>query len=87
MTSQSNVTLISGAVAWPFGYPGTSNPIRLAEIKSPSHAVAMLDLDQQDASSYAGVSTVPLTGIHAGRRNCLFFDGHVEALTTIPTSQ
>lgn len=79
--------LTDGTLRPPFGYPGDAvspNPVKSFLIDSPSKTAAMYDLDQQNATQYAGDPNVPKKPIHNGKRNFLFFDGHVETLSQTP---
>jgi type II secretory pathway pseudopilin PulG len=76
----------SGVVTRPFGYPYSAPPYtaedeapkRLHDIFSPSMSWAMVDADQQNASSKGPYyNYLPATPAHGNVRNELFFDWHV----------
>ncbi len=81
LIASGNVRLTDGSLRSPFGYPGDAvspTPVKAFLIESPSKVPAMYDLDQQNATQYVGDPNVPAKPIHNGRRNIMFFDGHVE---------
>lgn len=87
IAAQSGVRMLDGTQGPPFGYPGTPplEPAKIAMIDSPSKVPALYDLDRQNAPAYASDTRVPPTAIHGGKRNILFFDGHQETRSDIPT--
>ncbi len=89
LIASGNVRLTDGSLRSPFGYPGDAvspNPVKAFLIDSPSKVPAMYDLDQQNSTQYVGDPNVPAKPIHNGRRNVMFFDGHVETLSQIPSN-
>ncbi|QYY37264.1 prepilin-type N-terminal cleavage/methylation domain-containing protein [Ruficoccus sp. ZRK36] len=80
---QYRVTLMNGESIRPFGYAGgssTTPPATLHELDNPGQQVMLFDLDADVVSSYRGNSLAAQHPVHGGKRNYLFFDGHVECL-------
>ena len=75
-----------GLVAYPFGYPGSPSvqPMRLVNIMSPGNTVALEDVDQLIYG--AGSIRVARNPVHGSCRNTLYFDGHVNPVSTNPVS-
>ena len=61
----------------PWGRPGSSSPIKISSIKSPSTMQMMCDADKVN---YLWDPNLPALPIHDGFRNYSFWDGHVESL-------
>lgn len=64
----------------PFGYPRTSEPIKIDHIPSPARTPALYDLDQAVAGGGTNLN-IPPKPVHGSTRNTLFFDGHVKAVS------
>jgi prepilin-type N-terminal cleavage/methylation domain-containing protein/prepilin-type processing-associated H-X9-DG protein len=83
------VTNRQGVLTRPFGYPNSQlsdgaedeAPKKLVEIATPAVSWAIVDADQENASS-GGVYYIllPVKPAHGKVRNQLFFDWHVEAV-------
>lgn len=81
--------LNSGVVTRPFGYPYAAPPYvapdeapkHLHELANPTTSWAMVDADQQNASSKGPYySYLPAKPAHGSVRNQLYFDWHVKAV-------
>ena len=72
-------------VVKPFGYPAIGSatpqdPIKAAEISTPSETYAMTDADQQNVSILATWrGQLPTKPVHGNLRNELYFDWHVNS--------
>jgi len=58
-----------------FGYINSTPPQKLLAVTNPVSSLVLTDLDAKNYSD----PTMPSKPVHSGRRNCLFFDGHIEA--------
>ncbi len=82
----------SGVVTRPFGYPFAAPPYkapdeapkRLHELANPTLSWALVDADQENASSKGPYyDFLPETPAHGKVRNQLFFDWHVAAVPAV----
>jgi len=69
-----------GTTGFPFGYPKIGNnpmtePVKINMIESLPQTAVMWDLDHYDIGGFS-----VQTPVHSGKRNYLYFDGHVELL-------
>lgn len=78
-----DAAVVNGREMFPFGYPGSSEPIKLVQVAQSglSNTPAMMDIDQRSPRLTPGTSWIrhlPPKPVHGNYRNALFFDLHAE---------
>ena len=72
---QASSLAVSNYFGWSMNYPGIPPglPAKMLVVTNPASTTLLTDPDLPNSTN------VPAKSVHAGRRNCLFFDGHVES--------